>query len=149
VGFSGWRSDRYGAPPLEYRVANWPATPVGKRWREVTQDRDAPQQWTGREPLYHWEAKVDAAVGGLADSQCEREPHASDEDIAQALAVSARTVCRVRKRLVTEGFLAAVDHQAVLLGYGWRLSQEIRHLHTDSGIMSEGSSKRGKRSEVV
>jgi hypothetical protein len=34
-----------------------------------------------------------------------------DEDIAQALVVSSRTVCRVRKRLVTEGFLAAVDHK--------------------------------------
>src|SRR5438067_13231112 len=34
-----------------------------------------------------------------------------DEDIAQALEISPRTVCRVRKRLVTEGFLAAVDHK--------------------------------------
>lgn len=34
-----------------------------------------------------------------------------DEDIAQALQISARTVCRVRKRLVTEGFLAALDHK--------------------------------------
>jgi hypothetical protein len=32
-----------------------------------------------------------------------------DEDIAQALGTSSRTACRVRKRLVTEGFLAAVD----------------------------------------
>src|SRR5205814_329423 len=32
-----------------------------------------------------------------------------DEDIAEVLAVSTRTVCRVRKRLVTEGFLAALD----------------------------------------
>lgn len=35
-----------------------------------------------------------------------------DEDcIASAVAVSSRTVCRVRKRLVTEGFLAALDHK--------------------------------------
>ena len=34
-----------------------------------------------------------------------------DEDIAEALGISSRTVCRVRKRLVTEGFLAAVDHK--------------------------------------
>ena len=34
-----------------------------------------------------------------------------DEDSASALEISARTVCRVRKRLVTEGFLAAVDHK--------------------------------------
>lgn len=32
-----------------------------------------------------------------------------DEDIAQALTISSRTVHRVRKRLVTEGFLAAID----------------------------------------
>jgi transposase len=32
-----------------------------------------------------------------------------DEDIAQTLAVSSRTVGRVRQRLVTEGFLAALD----------------------------------------
>jgi len=34
-----------------------------------------------------------------------------DEDIADALEVSSRTVLRVRKRLVTEGFLAALDHK--------------------------------------
>jgi hypothetical protein len=32
-----------------------------------------------------------------------------DEEIASALGISSRTACRVRKRLVTEGFLAAVD----------------------------------------
>src|SRR5262249_10175407 len=34
-----------------------------------------------------------------------------DEDIASVLQISSRTVCRVRKRLVTEGFLAAIDHK--------------------------------------
>jgi transposase len=34
-----------------------------------------------------------------------------DDAIATAVAVSSRTVCRVRKRLVTEGFLAALDHK--------------------------------------
>jgi hypothetical protein len=34
-----------------------------------------------------------------------------DESIAAAVAVSSRTVCRVRQRLVTEGFLAALDHK--------------------------------------
>jgi hypothetical protein len=34
-----------------------------------------------------------------------------DEGIADAVAVSTRTVGRVRKRLVTEGFLAALDHK--------------------------------------
>jgi hypothetical protein len=32
-----------------------------------------------------------------------------DEGIASALGVSSRTVCRVRKRLVSEGFLTAID----------------------------------------
>lgn len=34
-----------------------------------------------------------------------------DEVIAEAVPVSTRTVNRVRKRLVTEGFLAALDHK--------------------------------------
>src|ERR1019366_2000194 len=32
-----------------------------------------------------------------------------DEEISSALGISSRTVSRVRKRLVTEGFLAAID----------------------------------------
>jgi DNA-binding transcriptional LysR family regulator len=34
-----------------------------------------------------------------------------DEAIAEAVALSTRTVNRVRKRLVTEGFVAALDHK--------------------------------------
>ena len=34
-----------------------------------------------------------------------------DDAIALAVAVSSRTINRVRKRLVTEGFLAALDHK--------------------------------------
>jgi transposase len=34
-----------------------------------------------------------------------------DEAIAEAVAISFRTINRVRKRLVTEGFLAALDHK--------------------------------------
>ena len=34
-----------------------------------------------------------------------------DEAIAESVAVSSRTINRVRKRLVTEGFLAALDHK--------------------------------------
>jgi pullulanase len=40
----------------EYRVNNWPATPPGKRWFEVTQNRSADS--AGREPIFPWEAKV-------------------------------------------------------------------------------------------
>jgi pullulanase len=42
----------------EYRVNNWPATPPGGRWREITQDRDVPPEWVAREPIFPWEAKV-------------------------------------------------------------------------------------------
>jgi hypothetical protein len=37
--------------------------------------------------------------------------HCPDEEIVWALGVSLRTVQRVRKRLVTEGFEAAIDHK--------------------------------------
>ena len=42
----------------EYRVPDWPAAPAGLRWREVTQDRDVPGEWVGREPIFPWEAKI-------------------------------------------------------------------------------------------
>jgi 1,4-alpha-glucan branching enzyme len=45
-------------PGDEYRVSGWPATPPGRHWREVTQERDVPDDWIGREPLFPWEAKV-------------------------------------------------------------------------------------------
>jgi pullulanase len=50
------------SPGAEYRVHNWPVTPSGKRWREITQERDIPLEWVGREPLFPWEAKVYALV---------------------------------------------------------------------------------------
>jgi 1,4-alpha-glucan branching enzyme len=46
----------------EYRVHNWPATPAEKKWREITQERDVPAEWVGREPIFAWEAKVYALV---------------------------------------------------------------------------------------
>ncbi len=45
-------------PGAEYIVHNWPATPPGKTWREVTQQRNVPPEWVGREPIFSWEAKV-------------------------------------------------------------------------------------------
>jgi pullulanase len=42
----------------EYRIPNWPAAPPGRRWFEVTQERDVPAEWAGREPIFAWEAKV-------------------------------------------------------------------------------------------
>jgi pullulanase len=46
----------------EYRVSNWPKTPPGKRWREISQQRDVPQEWVAREGIFAWEAKVYALV---------------------------------------------------------------------------------------
>lgn len=42
----------------EYVVNNWPQLPAGKKWREVTQERDVPTNWVGREPIFAWEVKV-------------------------------------------------------------------------------------------
>jgi pullulanase len=46
----------------EYRVSNWPETPPGKKWREITQERDVPANWVARESIFPWEAKVYALV---------------------------------------------------------------------------------------
>jgi pullulanase len=45
-------------PSAEYIIRNWPTTPPGKIWREVSQDRDVPAEWVGREPIFPWEAKI-------------------------------------------------------------------------------------------
>lgn len=58
ANFSEFITADFGSPTAEYRVPNWPSTPPGKRWREVTQDRDVPDEWIGREPIFPWEAKV-------------------------------------------------------------------------------------------
>jgi pullulanase len=58
ANFSDFETARPFDPASEYRVANWPATPAGRRWREITQDRDVPPEWVGREPIFPWEAKV-------------------------------------------------------------------------------------------
>ena len=54
ANFSDFESDAGG----EYRVPNWPATPAGRTWHEVTLNRDVPDDWIGRESLFRWEAKV-------------------------------------------------------------------------------------------
>ncbi len=58
ANFSDWGTENPQDPAAEYVVPNWPQAAPGRRWREVTQDRDVPDQWAGREPLYPWEAKV-------------------------------------------------------------------------------------------
>jgi len=44
-------------PGSEYVVPDWPDKDK-PGWREVTQGRDVPAEWVGREPLMAWEAKV-------------------------------------------------------------------------------------------
>ncbi|CAK7237868.1 hypothetical protein SBRCBS47491_010182 [Sporothrix bragantina] len=44
-------------PGPDYDVPNWPDQNVAG-WREVTQNRNVPAEWVGREPLFAWEAKV-------------------------------------------------------------------------------------------
>ena len=63
ANFSDWGTANPRDPRAEYVVPSWPATPPGRRWREVTQERDVPAAWVGREPLYPWEAKVYVLVG--------------------------------------------------------------------------------------
>ena len=44
-------------PGPEYFVPNWPGREkLG--WREVSQGRNVPPEWVGREPLMRWEAKI-------------------------------------------------------------------------------------------
>ncbi|HEY0455280.1 MAG TPA: alpha-amylase family glycosyl hydrolase [Verrucomicrobiae bacterium] len=45
-------------PNAQYVVPNWPQTPNGKQWKEVTQNRAVPAAQIGREPIFPWEAKV-------------------------------------------------------------------------------------------
>lgn len=58
ANFSSWGTENPQAAGAEYRVANWPPLPPGRKWREITQQRDVPAEWAGREPLFPWEAKV-------------------------------------------------------------------------------------------
>ncbi|MCK1512560.1 alpha amylase [Bradyrhizobium sp. 190] len=58
ANFSDFETALPFAPASEYRVPNWPTTPTGMHWREVTQDRNVPLEWAGREPIFPWEAKV-------------------------------------------------------------------------------------------
>jgi 1,4-alpha-glucan branching enzyme len=66
ANFSDFVTANATSPSAEYRVPNWPATPAGMRWREITQDRDVPDEWIGREPIFPWEAKVYALVDAAA-----------------------------------------------------------------------------------
>jgi 1,4-alpha-glucan branching enzyme len=58
ANFSDWGTTDPDNPAAEYVVANWPATPQGKHWREITRGRRVAAHRVGREPLFPWEAKV-------------------------------------------------------------------------------------------
>jgi len=58
ANFSDFVTANASDPSSEYRVPNWPPTPPGRQWREVTQDRVVPPNFVGREPIFPWEAKV-------------------------------------------------------------------------------------------
>ena len=58
ANFSDFGTPHADRPTAEYRVPNWPRTPPGLRWREITQTRDVPEEWVAREPMFAWEAKV-------------------------------------------------------------------------------------------
>jgi len=45
-------------PNAKYVVPNWPPTPPGRHWREITQGRDVLSGQIGCEPIFSWEAKV-------------------------------------------------------------------------------------------
>jgi 1,4-alpha-glucan branching enzyme len=58
ANFSDFETQDPFNPASEYRVNNWPALSRGKKWHEITQQRDVPDEWAGREPIFPWEAKV-------------------------------------------------------------------------------------------
>jgi 1,4-alpha-glucan branching enzyme len=58
ANFSDWGTADPTNPSSVYVIPNFPPTPPGRRWREVTQERDVPAEWIGKEPIYPWEAKV-------------------------------------------------------------------------------------------
>ena len=57
ANFSDWGTNP-SVPGAEYRVPNWPATPPGKTWFEVTTNTSVPADWVGRWGLLPWDAKV-------------------------------------------------------------------------------------------
>ncbi len=62
ANFSDYGTPNPLQPESEYIIANYPKTPPGKYWQEITQDRMVLPEWVGREPIFPWEAKVYALV---------------------------------------------------------------------------------------
>lgn len=52
-------SDFGSAEGADYVIPTWPQpTPSGRRWVELTQGRDVPPAFVGREAIFPWEAKI-------------------------------------------------------------------------------------------
>jgi len=64
ANFSGFTTPDALSPNAEYVVPNWPGTPAGRHWFEVTQGRDVSTGRHDREPVFAWEAKVYRLVSG-------------------------------------------------------------------------------------
>jgi 1,4-alpha-glucan branching enzyme len=58
ANFSDWGTNDPLNPASHYDVANWPATPPGRDWREITKSRQVAPGMAGHESLFPWEAKV-------------------------------------------------------------------------------------------
>jgi pullulanase len=59
ANFSDFSTDTSIGSTAEYVVPNWPS---GRMWREITQQRDVPADFVGREPIFAWEAKVYVSI---------------------------------------------------------------------------------------
>jgi pullulanase len=71
ANFSDYSTPDPFDPNSEYVICNFPATPPGQQWREITQDRLVPPEWIGREPIFPWEAKVYTTISGIGAQQIE------------------------------------------------------------------------------
>jgi len=58
ANFSDFTTPNALDPGAEYVVPNWPGTPLGRHWFEVTQGRDVKTGRHNRESVFAWEAKV-------------------------------------------------------------------------------------------
>lgn len=58
ANFSDYGTPNPTAPNAKYVIPNWPLTPAGQHWQEVTQARCVEDERVGQEPLYPWDAKV-------------------------------------------------------------------------------------------
>ena len=58
ANFSGFTTPNALSPGAEYFVPNWPNTPAGRHWFEVTQGRHVKTGRHNRESIFAWEAKV-------------------------------------------------------------------------------------------